>query len=165
MKQTYLTSTNQTILNRLRADHRTYTKQRELEKWFENTHHVNIAWENDADGARKVKGVKAITSAVTLTVQGKGDLKGHWLPPMNGVYTPCKSNTEVWGMLRQFEWTPQPLPGVESTHTYTPDMEAFIENGKAYLAMSVESVDDTLWAKSTKKTFDRAKNRYAEGKN
>lgn len=40
MRQTYLTSDNPTVVNRLRKDCREYARQRELEEWFENIHHV-----------------------------------------------------------------------------------------------------------------------------
>lgn len=111
MRQTYLTSDNPTVVNRLRKDCREYARQRELEEWFENIHHVRLAWKEDADGKRTVEGVEAVMSKETLTIQGKGDLKGYWLMPMNGIYKPCKNNVEVWRMLRQFEWRPDPLPG------------------------------------------------------
>lgn len=95
MRQTYLTSDNPTVVNRLRKDCREYARQRELEEWFENIHHVRLVWKEDADGKRTVEGVEAVMSKETLTVQGKGDLKGYWLMPMNGVYKPCKNNVEV----------------------------------------------------------------------
>lgn len=44
MRQTYLTSDNPTVVNRLRKDCREYARQRELEEWFENIHHVRLAW-------------------------------------------------------------------------------------------------------------------------
>lgn len=50
MRQTYLTSDNPTVANRLRKDCREYARQRELEEWFENIHHVRLAWKEDADG-------------------------------------------------------------------------------------------------------------------
>ena len=92
MRQTYLTSDNPTVVNRLRKDCREYARQRELEEWFENIHHVRLAWKEDADGKRTVEGVEAVMSKETLTIQGKGDLKGYWLMPMNGIYKPCKNN-------------------------------------------------------------------------
>lgn len=58
MRQTYLTSDNPTVVNRLRKDCREYARQRELEEWFENIHHVRLAWKEDADGKRTVEGVK-----------------------------------------------------------------------------------------------------------
>lgn len=82
MRQTYLTSDNPTVVNRLRKDCREYARQRELEEWFENIHHVRLAWKEDADGKRTVEGVEAVMSKETLTVQGKGDLKGYWLMPL-----------------------------------------------------------------------------------
>lgn len=36
MRQTYLTSDNPTVVNRLRKDCREYARQRELEEWFEH---------------------------------------------------------------------------------------------------------------------------------
>lgn len=116
MRQTYLTSDNPTVVNRLRKDCREYARQRELEEWFENIHHVRLAWKEDADGKRTVEGVEAVMSKETLTIQGKGDLKGYWLMPMNGIYKPCKNNVEVWRMLRQFEWRPD-LCRASSAHT------------------------------------------------
>lgn len=163
MRQTYLTSDNPTVVNRLRKDCREYARQRELEEWFENIHHVRLAWKEDADGKRTVEGVEAVMSKETLTIQGKGDLKGYWLMPMNGVYKPCKNNVEVWRMLRQFEWRPDPLPGIVSSYTYTPYVDMFIEDDKAYLSMPVESWDDSLWHKSTKGTFRKAEERLNDG--
>ena len=152
MRQTYLTSDNPDVVARLRGDCREYARQRELEAWFESTHHVRIAWREEADGRRTVEGVKAAASKGTLTVLGKGDLKGHWLMPMNGVYRPCRDNGEVW--------RPQPLPGIVSLYTYTPYVDLFIENDKAYLSMPVESWDESLWHKSTKGTFHKAGERF-----
>lgn len=42
MRQTYLTSDNPTVVNRLRKGCREYARQRELEEWFENIHHVRL---------------------------------------------------------------------------------------------------------------------------
>lgn len=130
MRQTYLTSDNPTVVNRLRKDCREYARQRELEEWFENIHHVRLAWKEDADGKRTVEGVEAVMSKETLTIQGKGDLKGYWLMPMNGIYKPCKNNVEVWRMLRQFEWRPDPLPGIVSSYTYTPYVDMLSKTTK-----------------------------------
>lgn len=67
MRQTYLTSDNPTVVNRLRKDCREYARQRELEEWFENIHHVRLAWKEDADGKRTVEGVEAVMSKETLS--------------------------------------------------------------------------------------------------
>lgn len=160
MRQTYLTSDNPTVVNRLRKGCHEYARQRELEEWFENIHHVRLAWKEDADGKRTVEGVEAVTSKETLTVQGKGDLKGHWLMPMNGLYKPCKDNNEVWRMLRQFEWRPDPLPGIVSSYTYTPYVDMYVEDDKAYLSMPVESWDESLWHKTTKGAFHKVEERF-----
>ena len=56
MRQTYLTSDNPTVVNRLRKSCHEYARQRELEEWFENIHHVRLAWKEDADGKRKSGG-------------------------------------------------------------------------------------------------------------
>jgi len=160
MRQTYLTSDNPDVVARLRGDCREYARQRELEAWFESTHHVRIAWREEADGRRTVEGVKAAASKGTLTVRGKGDLKGHWLMPMNGVYRPCRDNGEVWRMLRQFEWRPDAVPGVVSSYTYTPYVDLFVEDGRAFLSMPVESWDESLWRKTTRGVFRGAGQRF-----
>ena len=90
MRQTYLTSDNPTVVNRLRKDCREYARQRELEEWFENIHHVRHGVEGGRGWQANVEGVEAVMSKETLTIQGKGDLKGYWLMPMNGIYKPCK---------------------------------------------------------------------------
>ena len=80
--------------------------------------------------------------------------------PMNGLYKPCKDNNEVWRMLRQFEWRPDPLPGIVSSYTYTPYVDMYVEDDKAYLSMPVESWDESLWHKTTKGAFHKVEERF-----
>lgn len=58
MRQTYLTSDNPTVVNRLRKDCREYARQRELEEWFENIHHVRLAWKEDMVASEPSKELK-----------------------------------------------------------------------------------------------------------
>lgn len=153
MRQAFLTTDNQTVVNHMRKTVNKYDHLRELQSWYENTHHVSLVWKENKDGSRVVEGVEATLSKITLTIQGKGDLKGHWRKPENGVYRPCRSNTEVWDSLRSFEWHPQPVPGIRSQHTYTPHVNLFVKDGRAYLSMPVEDVDDAIWQEITENEF------------
>lgn len=116
MRQTYLTSDNPTMVNRLRKDCREYARQRELEEWFENIHHVRLAWKEDADGKRTVEGVEAVMSKETLTVQGKGDLKGYWLMPMNACTSHARTMLKYGGCSANSNGVPT-LCRASSAHT------------------------------------------------
>ena len=161
MRQAFLTTDDTAIVNRAGKDIHEYARQRELLAWFESTHHVELAWKTNEDGSRTVEGVKAILSKETLTIRGKGDLKGHWLKPMNGVYRPCKGNIEVWNALRSLEWHPRPMPGVSSRHAHTPYANLFADKERAYLSIPVDDVDDRLWREITEDEFNAATKRLA----
>lgn len=161
MRQAFLTADDQTVVNRASKDLHEYERQRELLAWFESTHHVELVWKSNEDGSRTVEGVKAVLSKETLTIRGKGDLKGHWLKPTNGVYRPCKGNFEVWDAFRSFEWHPRPLPGISSRHAHTPYTNLFMDDGRVYLSMPVEDVDDRLWREIAESEFHAVMERFA----